>query len=164
MGIDYVGFLYAGLMIGTDGTPYVLEFNCRLGDPETQPIMMRLASDLPSLCEAAVGGQLAECEAVWDPRPALGVVMAAGGYPGDYRKGDPIGGLDQDREGTKVFHAGTATSSRGTVTAGGRVLCVCAIAEDISRARTLAYDRVATIGWAGAFYRHDIGHRALTGR
>jgi len=160
-GTPYVGFLYAGLMIGDDGTPNVLEFNCRLGDPETQPIMMRLDSDLIDLCEAALDGRLDECTAAWDPRAALGVVMASGGYPGRYRKGDPIDGLQDEMPATKVFHAGTRREDGQVVTSGGRVLCVCALGESIGLARERAYRRTARIDWPEAFYRGDIGYRAL---
>ena len=162
-GTPYTGFLYAGLMIGADGTPRVLEFNCRFGDPETQPIMMRLRSDLPALCLAAVEGRLDSMTADWDPRPSLGVVLAAGGYPGDYAKGIPIAGLDADRgrDDLKIFHAGTRLEGDTTVTDGGRVLCATALGADIAAAQAAAYDLVAGICWEGMYYRRDIGHRAI---
>ncbi len=162
-GTPYTGFLYAGLMIGADGTPRVLEFNCRFGDPETQPIMMRLLSDLPALCLAAVDGRLAGMSAEWDPRPSLGVVLAAGGYPGDYEKGLPITGLDADRgrEDLKIFHAGTRLEGNTTVTDGGRVLCATALGADIAAAQAAAYELVAGIRWQDMYYRRDIGHRAI---
>ena len=161
-GHPYTGFLYAGLMIDSDGVPRVLEYNCRFGDPETQPILMRLDSDLVELCQAAIEGRLDQVEAQWDSQAALGVVMVADGYPGDYPKGDRISGLDNiDDPQVKVFHAGTALNDGQAVTAGGRVLCVCALDNDIASARQRAYASVARINWAGAGYRRDIGHRAL---
>ena len=161
-GNPYVGFLYAGLMIRPDGTPSVLEFNCRLGDPETQPIMLRLQSDLTELCLAALQGTLHRCNAVWDERVALGVVLASEGYPGSYRKGDAISGLQGESDPlVKLFHAGTATDGDDVTTAGGRVLSVCALGGSVRQARQRAYDRVAGIDWDGMFYRSDIGHRAL---
>ncbi len=161
-GREYIGFLYAGVMITTEGTPKVLEFNCRFGDPETQPIMMRLKSDLLELCQAALAGKLNEVTAVWDQRAALGVVLASAGYPASASKGDLISGLDNDfPAGTKVFHAGTARQDNAVVTAGGRVLCVTALGETISQAQELAYQAVAKINWDGMFYRKDIGYRAL---
>lgn len=161
-GHPYTGFLYAGLMITPDGTPKVLEYNCRFGDPETQPIMLRLQSDLVELCELALDGRLDQAEARWDPRAALGVVMAAGGYPESYRKGDPISGLpQQDAEDTKVFHAGTAEQDGAIVTAGGRVLCVCALGRSVGEAQAKAYEVVRGIHWEGVYYRRDIGHRAI---
>lgn len=161
-GLPYTGFLYAGLMIGPDGTPRVLEYNCRLGDPETQPILMRLRSDLVDLVEAALEGRLDGVSADWDPRPALGVVMAADGYPADYRKGDVIDGLDAPEEAdVQVFHAATALRDGKVVTAGGRVLCVCALGDDLAAAQRRAYGRVARIGWPGVQFRSDIGWRAL---
>jgi len=161
-GRRYRGFLYAGLMIGVDGTPRVLEFNCRLGDPEAEPLLMRLRSDLVELCEAAVEGRLDRARAEWDPQAALGVVMAADGYPGACRKGDVIEGLDREIAGTKVFHAGTRLDDGRVVTAGGRVLCVCALGPRIADAKTRAYERVRQIRWEGAFYRGDIGDKALS--
>ena len=161
-GYPYTGFLYAGLMIDSHGTPRVLEYNCRFGDPETQPILMRLDSDLVELCQAAIEGRLDQVEAQWNSHAALGVVMVASGYPGEYPKGDPIRGLDTiDDPQVKVFHAGTRLDNNQVVTAGGRVLCVCALDSDIASARQRAYASVARIDWAGAGYRRDIGHRAL---
>ncbi len=161
-GHPYTGFLYAGLMITPVGEPKVLEFNCRCGDPETQPIMMRLRSDLADLCRLALAGRLHEARADWDPRSALGVVLAAGGYPGSYRKGDPIEGLEgPEEEGVKIFHAGTALRGGRVVTAGGRVLCVCALGESVREAQQQAYRRAARIHWPDMFYRKDIGYRAL---
>ena len=161
-GMPYRGFLYAGLMIAADGTPKVLEFNCRFGDPETQPILMRLKSDLVELCLAATDGRLGQVAAEWDERPALGVVMAAGGYPDDYAKGEVIQGLDApEPPGCKVFHAGTALRDGQVVTNGGRVLCVTALGGTVTEAQTRAYDLASGIQWRGAFYRRDIGHRAL---
>ena len=161
-GIPYTGFLYAGLMIAADGTPYVLEYNCRFGDPETQPILMRLKSDLIDLVDAALDGRLDRTKAEWDPRPALGVVMAADGYPGSYKKGDAIAGLDAVRgDDVKVFHAGTALRGGSVVTSGGRVLCVTALGATVAAAQARAYDAVQEIRWPGAHYRNDIGHRAI---
>jgi len=161
-GIDYRGFFYAGLMIGADGVPRVLEYNCRLGDPETQPIMMRLQSDLVDLCQAALEGGLGDVEARWDPRASLGVVMAAEGYPFEYRKGHVIEGLEQPfGDATRVFHAGTRIDDGKVVTDGGRVLCVTALGDNVSAARDTAYAACARISWPGAFYRRDIGHRAV---
>ncbi len=160
-GFDYTGFLYAGLMIDKDGTPRVLEYNCRCGDPETQPIMMRLESDLVRLCEAAVEGSLGSLKADWSDEVCVGVVMASGGYPGDYVKGDVIHGLGKELRGTKVFHAGTAMNGGRVVTAGGRVLCVCALGRGVTDAQALAYQRVAQIRWNGVHYRTDIGYRAV---
>jgi phosphoribosylamine--glycine ligase len=161
-GHPYTGFLYAGLMIGPDGAPRVLEFNCRCGDPETQPVLMRLTSDLPALCEAALDGRLAGIEARWDPRAALGVVMAAGGYPDHYHKGDVIEGLeDAARLPGKVFHAGTRLDGGRIVTNGGRVLCAVGLGDTIDSARRQAYDLVHAIHWRLVQYRRDIGHRAI---
>jgi len=161
-GIDYLGFLYAGLMITADGTPKVLEYNCRFGDPETQPIIMRLDTDLLRLCEAAVDGRLNTEDLHWRPEAALGVVMAAGGYPGDYEKGHPIEGLEAvDAPDVKVFHAGTRQHDGRVVTDGGRVLCVTALGATVNQARERAYRVVESIHWPGAFYRRDIGSRAL---
>jgi phosphoribosylamine--glycine ligase len=161
-GLPYTGFLYAGLMIGADGVPKVLEFNCRFGDPETQPVMLRLQSDLVALVEAALDGELDTVEVEWDPRAALGVVMAAGGYPGAYGKGDVIDGLPASEEtDRKVFHAGTALKDGQVVTSGGRVLCVTALGATVSEAQRRAYEVVNQIRWAGAQYRHDIGYRAI---
>jgi phosphoribosylamine--glycine ligase len=161
-GLPYTGFLYAGIMIGRDGTPRVLEYNCRFGDPETQPILMRLKSDLVELCEAALDGRLDRVHANWDPRAALGVVMAAGGYPDDYRKGDVIAGADaQNSESVKVFHAGTALRDGKLVTTGGRVLCVTALGRTVKEAQRRAYLALKGIGWPGVHYRRDIGYRAV---
>jgi phosphoribosylamine--glycine ligase len=165
-GAPFVGFLYAGLMIDRNGAPKVIEFNARLGDPETQPILLRLASDLVDLVEAALDGRLDVETAAWDPRPALGVVIAAGGYPGKVRSGDPIEGLDAATgRDAKVFHAGTRLDAEGrVVTAGGRVLAVCALGDDIAAARERAYAVAREIHFDGAFCRRDIGHRALAAR
>jgi phosphoribosylamine--glycine ligase len=160
--VPYTGFLYAGLMIDAAGTPKVLEFNCRFGDPETQPVMLRLQSDLIALIDAALDGELDTVSAEWDARPALGVVMAAGGYPGSYDKGDAIDGLPAQESGdTKVFHAGTALKDGRVVTSGGRVLCVTALGKTVAEAQRRAYEVVGQILWAGAQYRHDIGYRAI---
>jgi phosphoribosylamine---glycine ligase len=161
-GTPFTGFLYAGLMIDAAGAPKVIEFNVRFGDPETQPIMLRLQSDLVDLVEAAIDGRLDRAEAQWDPRPSLGVVMAAEGYPGAARIGDTINTWDAPPvEDTKVFHAGTRIEGDHVVTAGGRVLCVCAIGRDIADAQRRAYAEVAGISWPGEFHRHDIGWRAI---
>jgi phosphoribosylamine--glycine ligase len=133
----------------------------RFGDPETQPIMTRLKSDLVELCEAALDKRLDQVSAEWDPRAALGVVMAAGGYPADYRQGDVIHGLDAELPDTRVFHAGTREQEGQVVTAGGRVLCVCALGDSVGEAQARAYERVNTISWDGVYYRTDIGHRAI---
>jgi len=162
-GIAYTGFLYAGLMIGADGRPRTLEFNCRLGDPETQPILMRLKSDLLSLIDHAIDGTLDQVEAQWDRRPALGVVVAAQGYPEQPRKGDPITALPADSDDAVVFHAGTARDQQQLVTSGGRVLCVTALGENLRSARRRAYEAVAQVRFEGAQFRGDIGHRALPG-
>jgi phosphoribosylamine--glycine ligase len=161
-GNPYLGFLYAGLMIAADGTPNVLEFNCRFGDPETQPILMRLQSDFVDLCEAALDGTLERLEVRWDSRAALGVVMAAGGYPDAYRRGDPISGLDAAaRLPGKVFHAGTGMQGTQIVTAGGRVLCAVGLGDSVSAAQHQAYNLVHAIHWNLVQYRLDIGHRAI---
>jgi phosphoribosylamine---glycine ligase len=161
-GNPYLGFLYAGLMIAADGTPNVLEFNCRFGDPETQPILMRLQSDLTDLCEAAIAGLLDRVDVSWDPRAALGVVMAAGGYPDAYRKGDPISGLDAAATlPGKVFHAGTRTDGANIVTVGGRVLCAVGLGDTVAAAQSQAYDLVHSIHWNLVQYRRDIGYRAI---
>ena len=162
-GIPFSGFLYAGLMIDATGAPKVIEFNVRFGDPETQPIMLRLQSDLLDLLEAALDGRLHEVEARWDPRPALGVVMAAANYPDKPQAGDAIDGLDVPLPiGTKVFHAGTRFDADGNVvTSGGRVLCVCALGDSVRLAQRDAYDAVARISWDGEFHRGDIGWRAI---
>ena len=161
-GIPYLGFLYAGLMVMADGTPKVIEFNCRMGDPETQPILMRLKSDLAALCFAALDGTLGQRKAEWDERAALGVVMAAGGYPGSYAKGSVIDGLDEaDSDTQKVFHAGTSDVDGNVVTNGGRVLCVVGLGDSVAAAATTAYAAVERIHWDGAHLRRDIGHRAI---
>jgi phosphoribosylamine---glycine ligase len=162
-GMPFTGFLYAGLMIDADGAPKVIEFNVRFGDPETQPVMLRLRSDLVDLVEAALEGRLAAVEAEWDPRPALGIVLAAAGYPGTPRSGDAIDGLaTATSTDVKVFHAGTARADDGrTVTAGGRVLTVCALGADIAEARQRAYAALAPLHFDGMFCRRDIGWRAL---
>jgi phosphoribosylamine--glycine ligase len=161
-GHPYTGFLYAGLMIDADGTPKVIEYNCRFGDPETQPIMMRMESDMVELCLAAIDEKLDECESRWDPRASIGVVLAAGGYPGDYAKGDVISGLPQtETEGEKVFHAGTAEKDGNVVTSGGRVLCATALGNSVSEAQERAYQLAKQISWNGMFHRNDIGYRAI---
>ncbi|HWX79236.1 MAG TPA: phosphoribosylamine--glycine ligase [Steroidobacteraceae bacterium] len=161
-GNPYTGFLYAGLMIADDGTPNVLEFNCRFGDPEAQPILMRLQSDLPSLCEAALDGTLSGYEVRWDARAALGVVMAAGGYPNTFRTGDPISGLDAAAGlPGKIFHAGTRTNDGQIVTAGGRVLCAVGLGDSVGAAQQQAYALVHAIHWNLVQYRLDIGYRAI---
>ncbi len=161
-GTPFTGFLYAGLMIDKAGAPKVIEFNVRFGDPETQPVMMRLQSDLLDLVEAAVEGRLDGVAARWDPRPSLGVVMAAENYPGTPRTGDAINSWDVPDVGdTKVFHAGTRVEGGHVVTAGGRVLCVCALGDSVADAQRRAYAEVAGISWPGEFHRHDIGWRAI---
>lgn len=158
----YTGFLYAGLMIDKSGQPKVIEFNCRFGDPETQPIMLRMQSDLVDLCLAAVDGKLNTKESLWDPRPSLGVVLAAGGYPGDYSTGDQIHGLPLEATPDgKVFHAGTTMQDDLVVTNGGRVLCVTALGEDVAAAQKQAYALAKSISWKGSFCRSDIGYRAI---
>ncbi|MCI0654521.1 MAG: phosphoribosylamine--glycine ligase [Methylococcaceae bacterium] len=161
-GAPYTGFLYAGLMISDEGLPKVLEYNCRLGDPETQPILMRLNGDLVDLCEAALNGNLDGMKARWDPRVALGVVLAAGGYPGNYRKGDVIRGLERpDSSGSKIFHAGTRIQAGEVLTAGGRVLCACALGNNVTEARSRAYELAGSVDWKDVYYRKDIGYRAV---
>lgn len=161
-GNDYLGFLYAGLMIMADGTPKVIEFNCRMGDPETQPIMMRLQSDLVKICTATIDGTLGEQAAEWDPRASLGVVLAAGGYPESYAKGKVISGFDSaDSDTQKVFHAGTTTESDKVVTSGGRVLCVVGLGDTVEEAAAKTYEAVDKITWEDIYYRRDIGHRAI---
>jgi phosphoribosylamine--glycine ligase len=161
-GTVYTGFLYAGLMVAPDGTAKVLEFNCRFGDPETQPIMMRLKSDLVELCEAAVAGRLAETSIDFDPRAAVGVVLAAGGYPDDYRKGDVITGLpSSDSREAKVFHAGTRLQGEQVLTHGGRVLCATALGANVTAAQQAAYTLADQVQWDGVFCRRDIGYRAV---
>ncbi len=163
-GMPFIGFLYAGLMIDRHGAPRVVEFNVRFGDPEAQPILLRLQSDLVDLLTAALDGRLGQARTRWDPRAALGIVLASGGYPGTYAKGCPIHGLDAvAAPGAKVFHAGTAVDASGrVVTAGGRVVCACALGDNLAGARGRAYEVASAIGFEGAFYRHDIGHRALS--
>ena len=161
-GIPYTGFLYAGLMIGKDGSVKVVEFNCRLGDPETQPIMMRMKSDLLTLVEHAVAGKLDQIEAEWDRRVALGVVLAAANYPDTPQKGDVISGLPKENENVCVFHAGTAEQDGKIVTAGGRVLCVTALGDNVKQAQKLAYDTITGIHFDGMQFRRDIGHRATS--
>lgn len=161
-GTPFRGVLYAGLMISPDGAPRVLEFNVRFGDPECQPLMMRMRTDLLDLIEATREGRLDKIRVSWDPRSALGVVMASGGYPGSYAKGHEISGLDTaDSSSVKVFHAGTAMNDGEVVTAGGRVLCVTALGDSLPEARDRAYDAVSDVSFEGAFSRSDIGHRAL---
>lgn len=160
-GNSYTGFLYAGLMITSDGTPKVIEYNCRFGDPETQPIMMRLESDLGELCLAAINKTLDSHEAKWDPRPAVGVVLAAGGYPGSYAKGKVISGLESEVENAKVFHAGTKLDGDNVVTSGGRVLCATALGDTITNAQQNAYELVKKISWEDVYYRTDIAYRAI---
>ncbi|WON77237.1 phosphoribosylamine--glycine ligase [Serratia sp. UGAL515B_01] len=161
-GNTYVGFLYAGLMITEDGQPKVIEFNCRFGDPETQPIMLRLRSDLVELCLAGAEGKLAEKTSEWDERPSLGVVLAAGGYPGEYHQGDVIEGLpQQENADEKVFHAGTRIQGNQVVTSGGRVLCVTALGKTVAAAQKQAYLLAEGIRWQGSFCRKDIGYRAI---
>ena len=161
-GNDYTGFLYAGLMISPAGEPRVIEYNCRFGDPETQPIMVRLQSDLVGLCDAALAGTLDSAEAEWDPRCAIGVVLAAGGYPGSYSKGTVIHGLDAiQADNIKVFHAGTANADGQVVTSGGRVLCVTALGDNIAAAQRDCYLAADKISWDGMTLRRDIGWRAI---
>ncbi|MDH5300522.1 MAG: phosphoribosylamine--glycine ligase [Gammaproteobacteria bacterium] len=161
-GNPYTGFLYAGLMIDASGAPKVIEYNCRFGDPETQPIMMRLQSDLVALCNQALDGKLDSATANWDSRAALGVVLAAGGYPGDYAKGDVISGLDgADTADAKIFHAGTTSQNGEVVTAGGRVLCATALGNSVGEAQRKAYQLADKIRWKGLLMRRDIGYRAI---
>ena len=161
-GMPYTGFLYAGLMIAPDGAPQVIEFNCRLGDPEAQPLLMRMQSDLTLLCAAALAGRLHEVDVKWDPRAALGVVMAAAGYPGRVQSGDPVDGLDAAaRLPGKVFHGGTRMSAGHVLTSGGRVLCAVGMGASVRAAQSEAYALVDAIHWPGAHYRRDIGHLAV---
>jgi phosphoribosylamine--glycine ligase len=161
-GNDYTGFLYAGLMIMADGTPKVIEYNCRFGDPETQPIMLRMQSDLVDLCEAAIDGQLEGKTTEWDEQCAVGVVLAAGGYPSAYAKGDIISGLTADATGdAKVFHAGTKLIDNQVTTNGGRVLCATALGKSVTEAQQNAYALAKQINWQGMFYRDDIAYRAI---
>ena len=161
-GAPYTGFLYAGLMIDSDGTPKVIEYNCRFGDPETQPIMMRLNSDLVELCMMACRGELDQATIDFDPRPAVGVVLAAAGYPGNYPKGDVISGLDTNSQSDrKTFHAGTSEKDGAIVTAGGRVLCATALGNNVTQAQQAAYELLQQLSWRGAEYRTDIAYRAI---
>ena len=161
-GNPYTGFLYAGLMITPDGQPKVIEYNCRFGDPETQPIMLRLKSDLAELCQIALDGKLDQAHTDWDERAAVGVVLAAGGYPGSYNKGDEISGLPtEETPGERVFHAGTKTASGKVITSGGRVLCATALGNTVSEAQQRAYALADRIQWNGVFYRKDIAYRAI---
>ena len=160
-GHPYTGFLYAGLMIDSEGTPKVIEYNCRFGDPETQPIMMRMQSDLVELCQAALEGKLDQVESKWDPRASIGIVLAAGGYPGDYNKGDIITLPTAEVEGQKIFHAGTSEKEGNVVTNGGRVLCATALGNTVSEAQQRAYELAKQVSWNGMFYRNDIGYRAI---
>jgi phosphoribosylamine--glycine ligase len=162
-GNPYTGFLYAGLMIDDHGNPFVIEFNCRFGDPEAQPVMMRLQSDLADLCQAAIDGRLDQKHAEWDPRAAIGVVLAAGGYPDAYDKGAVISGLDKASQSGhgKVFHAGTALKDGKVVTNGGRVLCAVALGDTVTNAQKAAYQLAENIHWDRIYYRKDIGHRAI---
>ncbi len=162
-GLPYTGFLYAGVMIDSEGVPRVLEYNCRFGDPETQPIMLRMKSDLVAHCLAALDGSLDQQQTEWDSRAAVGVILAAGGYPGSYRSGDVIHGLPvHDLDGEKVFHAGTAERGGDIVTAGGRVLCATALGERVTEAQKRAYELASRISWDGCYFRTDIGHRAVS--
>jgi phosphoribosylamine--glycine ligase len=161
-GMRYTGFLYAGLMIAPDGTPKVLEYNCRFGDPETQPILMRLNSDLTELCDAALAGRLDGVRAEWDPRAALGVVLAAAGYPDSVRKGDAIEGLERAAQlPGKIFHGGTRLEAGRVVTSGGRVLCAVGLGNEVAAAQRAAYALAAAVHWPGVHYRRDIGYRAV---
>lgn len=161
-GTPYTGFLYAGIMIDAKSDPYVLEFNCRFGDPETQPIMMRMQTDLAELCLAALDGKLDQKTIQWDKRPALGVVLASGGYPEKYEKGEIINGLSNtDELSIKVFHAGTKLQNGNVLTNGGRVLCVTALGDNIAEAKSQAYDLINKISWPNMYFRSDIGYRAI---
>jgi phosphoribosylamine--glycine ligase len=161
-GHPYKGFLYAGLMIDGQGAPKVIEFNCRFGDPETQPIMLRMKSDLVELCSAAIDGRLDQCDSDWDERASVGIVLAAGGYPGSYNKGDIISGLPEtETGGEKVFHAGTRLNGEQVVTNGGRVLCATALGHTVTEAQQRAYRVARDIQWNGMFYRNDIAYRAI---
>jgi phosphoribosylamine--glycine ligase len=162
VGHPYQGFLYAGIMITPEGQPKVLEFNCRLGDPETQPIMLRLQDDLSELCSQGAANQLSARELKWSPQSALGVVLASGGYPSEYSKGDKISGLDHvHAPHAKIFHAGTVRTGNDIKTAGGRVLCVTALGDDVKQAQQNAYAEAKRISWDNMFYRKDIGYRAI---
>src|SRR5690554_6834328 len=159
-GHPYKGFLYAGLMIDPKGAPKVIEFNCRFGDPETQPILLRMQSDIVELCQAAIDGKLDQCSSDWDERAAVGIVLAAGGYPGSYSKGDIISGLPEtETGGEKAFHAGTTLNNGDIVTNGGRVLCATALGNTVTEAQQRAYALADKIHWNGVFYRKDIAYR-----
>ena len=161
-GMPYTGFLYAGLMITEDGSPKVIEYNCRFGDPETQPIMLRMRSDLVAHCLAALDGRLDQERTEWDSRASVGVVLAAGGYPGPYENGKVISGLPQsDDLSRKVFHAGTKLQGDDVVTAGGRVLCATALGESVTLAQQSAYTLTRAIHWDGVYFRNDIAYRAI---
>ena len=162
-GNPYTGFPYAGLMIDDQGNPFVIEFNCRFGDPEAQPVMMRLQSDLADLCQAAIYCKLDQKQAAWDSRAAIGVVLAAGGYPDAYNKGAVIDGLDKAAQSGhgKVFHAGTALKDGRVVTHGGRVLCAVALGDTVTEAQKAAYQLAENIHWDRIYFRTDIGHRAI---
>ena len=161
-GMPYTGFLYAGLMIDDQGNPKVIEFNCRFGDPEAQPVMMRLQSDLTELCQLALAGRLDSARAHWDERPAVGVVLAAGGYPDNYQKGAVIKGLDaQHSDSQKIFHAGTREENGQVLTHGGRVLCAAALGQSVAAAQRSAYELAAGINWENVYFRTDIAHRAI---
>jgi phosphoribosylamine--glycine ligase len=162
-GLPYTGFLYAGVMIDDAGVPKVLEYNCRFGDPETQPIMLRMKSDLVAHCLAAIDGALDQQQTEWDSRAAVGIVLAAGGYPGSYHSGDVIHGLpEHDVEGEKIFHAGTSEQNGNVVTSGGRVLCATALGESVTEAQKRAYELASRISWDNCYFRTDIGHRAIS--
>ena len=162
-GLPYTGFLYAGVMIDSDGVPKVLEFNCRFGDPETQSIIMRMKSDLVAHCLAAIDGSLDRQQTEWDSRAAVGIVLAAGGYPGSYHSGDVIHGLpEHDVEGEKIFHAGTSEQNGNVVTSGGRVLCATALGNSVTEAQKRAYELASRISWDSCYFRTDIGHRAIS--
>jgi len=160
-GIRYQGFLYAGLMIDETGVARVIEFNCRFGDPEAQPVMMRLESDLVELCQRALDAELTTVELAFAEDVALGVVLASGGYPNNYETGHEIRGLAEDIDGTKLFHAGTREDGARVITAGGRVLCVVGMGSSVGEAQARAYQRVDAIGWKDMYCRRDIGHRAV---
>jgi phosphoribosylamine--glycine ligase len=160
-GMVFSGFLYAGLMISKSGEIKVLEFNCRLGDPEAEVLLLRLKSDLLELCQKTISKELDKIELTWDQRPALGVILAAAGYPASYEKGQEIKGLENELDDCKIFQAGTALQHGKTVTNGGRVLCVCALANSIADAQILAYQQVKEVSWDGMFYRSDIGFKGI---
>jgi phosphoribosylamine--glycine ligase len=160
-GHPFTGFLYAGVMIDAKGDAKVLEYNVRFGDPETQPVMMRLQSDLVDLIESALDGDLNNASIDWDVRSSVGVVMAAGGYPDAYEKDKKITGLFEESESSKVFHAGTLNKNGDVVTSGGRVLCVVGLGDNVTEAQKIAYESVKKVNWEGAFYRTDIAYRAV---